>query len=120
MLGVSTNTLAPSISSLSLAPVDARTNATQLSLSMDATGVPCRVWYAIQPLQDSVLLEVENFSAEEIVEAALPDSVVDLRQASVVKGVVTTQFPWVVAHLAPSTWLQSYALGLEISATEKN
>lgn len=60
---------------------------------MDAAGVSCRVWYAIQPLQDSVLLAVEKISAEEIVEAALPDSVVDLRQASVPESVVTTQSP---------------------------
>lgn len=78
---------APNISSLSLAPVDARTNATQLSLSMDAAGVPCRVWHAIQPLEDPVLLAVKNFSAEEIVEVAKPDSVVDLRQVRVAQRV---------------------------------
>lgn len=82
VLGVSTNALAPAISFLTVAPVDARTNATQLSLSMDAQGVPCRVWYAALPLRDTVLLEVDGFSAEEIAHAAQPENVVDLPQAS--------------------------------------
>lgn len=83
VLGVSTNALAPPISSLTVAPMDARTNATQLSLSMDAHGVPCRVWYTVVPLRDTVLLQVEDFSAEEIANAAQPGSVLDLPQAGV-------------------------------------
>lgn len=82
-LGVSTNALAPAVSSLTVAPVEARTNATQLLFSMDAHGVPCRVWYTVVPLRDTVLLKVEDFSAEEIARAAQPGSVVDLPQVSV-------------------------------------
>lgn len=81
VLGVSTNGAAPPISSLSVVPVDARTNATRISLVMDAPGNPCRVWYTVLPLRDAVLLHVEDFSAEEIVERASADeSVVDLPQ----------------------------------------
>ena len=65
-----------------MAPVDARTNATHLTLSMDAPGVACRVWYTVLPLRDTVLLGVEEFSAEEIERAAQPGSVIDLPQAS--------------------------------------
>lgn len=80
VLGVSTNALAPAISSLTVAPMDARTNATQLSLSMDAAGVACRVWYTILPLRDTVFLGVEGLSAPEIVKAAKPGSVLNLPQ----------------------------------------
>lgn len=83
VLGVSTNSLAPAILSLTAAPVDTRTNATQLSLSMDAPGVPCRVWYTVLPLRDTVLLAVEEFSAEEIKQTAPPSNVVDLPKVSV-------------------------------------
>lgn len=83
VLGVSTNALAPAISSLTVVPVDARTNATQLSLSMDAPGVPCRVWYTVLPLRDTVLLGVEEFSAKKIAQTAQPSKVIDLPQASV-------------------------------------
>lgn len=82
VLGVSTNALAPAISSLDVAAVDARTNATQLSLSMEAPGVPCRVWYTILPLRDTVLLGVEEVAAGEIERAAQPGNVIDLPQAS--------------------------------------
>lgn len=49
---------------------------------MDAPGVACRVWYAVLPLRDAVLLETEDFSPEEIAEAAQPDGVIDFQQAS--------------------------------------
>lgn len=82
ILGVSTNGDAPTISSLTVVPVDARTNATEMLLSMDAPSVPCRVWYTILPLRDTVHLGVERFSAQEIAEVAQPDSIIDLPQAS--------------------------------------
>lgn len=63
--------------------MDARTNATQLSFSMDAPGVACRVWYTVLSLRDTVHLGVEELSAREIEQAAQPSGVVDLPQASV-------------------------------------
>lgn len=81
VLGVSTNGDAPSITGLSAAPIDAKTNATELSLTMNAPGVSCRVWYTVTPLQNTVLLEVDEISAEEVVAGARPDGVIDLPQA---------------------------------------
>lgn len=84
VLGVSTNGAAPPISGLSISPVDARTDAIQMSFSMDAPGVACRLWYMVLPLRDTDLLEVDQMSAWEVVEAARPDSVINLPQASTV------------------------------------
>lgn len=82
VLGVSTNGAAPPISSITAAPVDGRTNATELSLSMDSLNVPCRVWYTVQPLQDTVFLNVTELTAEEVRDVARPDSFIDLPQVS--------------------------------------
>lgn len=82
ILGVSTNGAAPSISKLVASPVDAATNAAVLFLSMDAPGVTCRVWYTLLPLIDTVLLKTTPFSAEEVAEAAKPNSVIALPQVS--------------------------------------
>lgn len=49
---------------------------------MDAPGVACRLWYIVLPLRDTDLLEVDQMSAWEVVEAARPDSVINLPQAS--------------------------------------
>lgn len=53
-----------------------------MRLSMDAPGVSCRIWYTVTPLRDAVLLEVEELSADQLVEAARPDNVIDLPKAS--------------------------------------
>lgn len=42
--------------------------------------MPCRVWYTVLPLRDTVLLEVDDFSAEEIAHAAQPGIVIELPQ----------------------------------------
>lgn len=49
---------------------------------MDALNVPCRVWYTVQPLQDTVLLNVAELTAEEVRDVARPDSFIDLPQVS--------------------------------------
>lgn len=82
ILGVSTNGAAPSIARLAAYPVDATTNATELLLSMDASGIACRVWYTVLPLIDTVLLNTTPFSAEDIADAAKPNSVIALPQVS--------------------------------------
>lgn len=51
---------------------------------MDAPGVACRLWYVVLPLRDGGFLEVDQMSAREIFEAARPDGVIDLPQASTV------------------------------------
>ena len=91
VLGVATNGAAPPISSITAEPVDGRTNATELALSMDALNVPCRLWYTVQPLRDTVFLSAEELTAEEIRDAARPDGFnFDLPQAS--------DFGWREAH----------------------
>lgn len=49
---------------------------------MDALNVPCRVWYTVQPLRDTVFLKVAEFTAEEVKDAARPDGFIDLAQVS--------------------------------------
>ena len=53
---------------------------------MDALNVPCRVWYTVQPLQDTVFLNVKELTAEEIRDTARPDSSIDLPQVSAALG----------------------------------
>lgn len=53
---------------------------------MDALNVPCRVWYTVQPLQDTVFLNVKELTAEEIRDTARPDSFIDLPQVSAALG----------------------------------
>lgn len=49
---------------------------------MDALNVPCRVWYTVQPLRDTVFLSVAELTAEEVRDVAQPDSFIDLPQVS--------------------------------------
>lgn len=77
VIGVSTNGVAPAIWSLNASAVDARTDAAQLSVTMEATGVACRVWYTVQKLRDVQHLEAETVTPEGIVNGARGDSVID-------------------------------------------
>lgn len=81
-LGISTNGAAPSISHLAVAPVDARVDAAQLSLTTnDTLRVACRVLYTVQRLDDEAHYKREPFEPGYLTtQAGRNASVIDLPQ----------------------------------------
>lgn len=81
-LGVSTNGAAPSISHLAVAPVDARVDAAQLSLTTDDTSrAACRVLYTVQRLDDEAHYKREPFEPRHLTTQDRRNaSVIDLSQ----------------------------------------